>query len=192
LNNLIKEIQPHKLNQKSMNHKTLKLLFILTFSICTVYNVSAQTATTTDKAQALSKPITPTNKVKNEKTFIKYSDEALTIMENRAKELSIIGVAVIGFIPGEQTTSWVSKIRVVNVLYNEKSNFLAIALTKASDMAVTLQNSGTIKGRKPLGGELGYQGGLIKKISTGYVFAVFSGGKTEQDLQVAQIGLDAL
>lgn len=159
-----------------MNITTLKIFFIISIAICYSYNVSAQNS----------------SKVKNEKSFVKYSNDALAIMEKRAKDLSIIGVAIVGFIPEEKTSSWVSKMKVVGVISNAKTNYLAIAFSKASEMAITLQNSGSDKSRKPLQGEFGYQGGLIKKINTGYIFTVFSGGSTENDLLVAQEGLNAL
>ena len=159
-----------------MNIKPLKVFFIITIALCYSYNVNAQN----------------NSKVNNEKSFVKYSNDALAIMEKKAKDLTITGVAIVGFIPEEKTSSWVTKMKVVDVLSNAKINYLAIAYTKASEMAVTLQNSGIDKSRTPLQGELGYQGGLIKKTKTGYLIAVFSGGSTENDLLVAQEGLNAL
>jgi len=74
---------------------------------------------------------------------------------------------------------------------NEKDNMLGIAYSKASEMADTHQNSGSGL-RAVYRGELGYQGGLIQKVNSGYILAVFSGGASEQDLVVAKIGLDWL
>ena len=175
-----------------MNFKTLKLFLIVTIAICYSGNLEAQNSAVVGNASGKMIAVTPVNKVKDEKSFVKYSDEALAIMVKKAEELSVKGAAIIGFIPGEKTESWITKMRVVGSLTNSNSNLLGIAYSKASDMAATLQNSGTDKSRTVLKGEYGYQGGLIKKIKTGYIIAVFSGGKTEQDLQIAQEGLNAL
>ena len=82
-------------------------------------------------------------------------------------------------------------MKVVGNLTSGKSNLLGIAYTKASEMADTHRDSGS-KIREIYSGELGYQGGLIKKVNSGYLLAVFSGGSGEQDLEVAKIGLDWL
>jgi hypothetical protein len=58
-------------------------------------------------------------------------------------------------------------------------------------MADTLQNSGTAK-RPPMTGEFGWQGGVMAKTKTGYAIVAFSGGKSEDDVQVSQAGLEVL
>jgi len=134
--------------------------------------------------QAKSKP-------NGEKVFIKQADKSLALIEKAAQGLAIQGVAIIAFVPGENTESWISKMKVVGTLTNAKSNLLGVASTKAAEMADTHLDSGS-KIREILTGELGYKGGLIKKVNGGFVLAVFSGGKSEQDLEVAKIGLDYL
>lgn len=126
-----------------------------------------------------------------EKIFFKHADQCLVLIEQAAQKISIKGVAIIAFIPGDVTQSWVSKMKVVGHLTNGKSNLLGIAYTKASEMADTHRDSGSGV-REILSGELGYKGGLIKKVNSGYLLAVFSGGKSEQDLELAKIGLDYL
>jgi flagellar hook protein FlgE len=175
-----------------MNFKALKIFLIVLVAICYSGSLKAQNSAVVGSVSVKTIALTPVNKVKDEKSFVKYSDEALAIMVKKAEELSVNGAAIIGFIPGEKTESWITKMRVVGSLTNSNSNLLGIAYSKASDMAATLQNSGTDKTRTVLKGEYGYQGGLIKKIKSGYIIAVFSGGKTEQDLQIAQEGLNAL
>lgn len=137
--------------------------------------------------------MTSQSKSKNsgEKIFIQKSDQALEIIKEAAEKISIKGVAIIGFIPGEQSGSWITKMKVVGNMTTEKNNLLGIAYAKASEMADTHQNSGSHV-RTVYLGELGYQGGLIKKVNSGYVLAVFSGGISEQDLEVAKIGLEWL
>jgi hypothetical protein len=106
-------------------------------------------------------------------------------------------VAVEAYIEGDTTKSWSSKMLVVGALKNapnEKNkgaNLLAIAYTKAAEMADTLKDSGHA-GRPPMTGETGWQGGLIKKSKTGFLVAAFSGGPAEADVKVSQAGLEAL
>jgi hypothetical protein len=126
-----------------------------------------------------------------EKTFYKHADECLALIEEAAQKISIQGVAILAYIPGEVTNSWISKMKVVGHLTDAKNNLLGIASTKASEMADTHLDSGSGM-REIYSGELGYKGGLIKKVKSGYILAVFSGGKSEQDLEVAKTGLDRL
>ena len=83
-------------------------------------------------------------------------------MVQTAIKNSVNVVAIIAFIPGELTGSWISRMKVVGGMCDEKSNLLAIAGAKAAEMAATLTDSGSGT-RKPLSGELGYKGGLIRK-----------------------------
>jgi hypothetical protein len=130
-------------------------------------------------------------KTAGEKAFIEQADKSLALIEQAAQKISIKGVAIIAFIPGDVTDSWTSKMKVVGHLTNDKANLLGIASTKAAEMADTHQDSGSGI-REIYSGELGYRGGLIKKVKAGYILAVFSGGSSEQDLEVAKVGLDWL
>lgn len=126
-----------------------------------------------------------------EKIFIEHADKCLALIEQAAQKISIKGVAVIAFIPGDVTKSWISKMKVVGALTDGTANFLAIANSKAAEMADTYKNSGSGI-REPMLGEFGYQGGIVKKVNSGYILAVFSGGTGEQDVEVANEGLDLL
>ena len=126
-----------------------------------------------------------------EKIFLAKAYQSLTLIEQAAEKISIKGVAIVAFIPGEVTDTWTSKMKVVGHLTGDKANLLGIASTKAAEMAATHQNSGSGV-RETYSGELGYKGGLIKKVKSGYLIAAFSGGSSEQDLEVAKIGLDWL
>lgn len=126
-----------------------------------------------------------------EKIFLAKAYQSLTLIEQAAEKISIKGVAIVAFIPGEVTDTWTSKMKVVGHLTGDKANLLGIASTKAAEMAATHQNSGSGV-HEIYSGELGYKGGLIKKAKSGYLLAVFSGGSSEQDLEVAKIGLDFL
>lgn len=130
------------------------------------------------------------------KAFDTTAEIALQAMMLRAQELKIQGVGVISYIPGDTTRSWSSKMVVVGKMINEPgngnngANLLAIAYTKACEMAQTLKNSGHA-GRPVMTGETGWEGGRIRKVTGGYLIAAFSGGPSEDDLKVAQAGLDA-
>ena len=153
--------------------KKLTFLFILIFTV------------------SLSMVAQSQQKNSGEKIFTKKAEQAMAMIQEAAEKMSVKGVAIIGFIPGEKSESWITKMKVVGDMINGKDNLLAIAYTKASEMANTHLNSGS-RVRAIYSGELGYQGGLIKKVKSGYVLAVFSGGVTQQDLEIAKIGLDWL
>lgn len=129
--------------------------------------------------------------------FEEIGGKALVSMKARAEELKIKGVAVVAYIEGETVKSWSSKMVVVGSLKNDPSekdpgsNLLAIAYSKASEMADTLKASGS-KVRPPMKGEFGWEGGLVKKCRSGYVIAAFSGGPSEDDLKVSRVGLEIL
>jgi hypothetical protein len=129
--------------------------------------------------------------------FEEAADRALSAMRKRAGELGIGGVAVVAWFEGETIQSWTSKMVVVGRLKDEPtqgnkgSNLLAIAYSKASEMADTLKNSGSGV-RPPMTGEFGWPGGAIQRGKTGYWIAAFSGGKSEDDVQVSKAGLAVL
>jgi hypothetical protein len=131
------------------------------------------------------------------KGFNEAADNALAAMRKRAGELGIGGVAVVAWFEGESIRSWTSKMVVVDrykdepTPTNKGSNLLAIAYAKASEMADTLKNSGS-GARPPMTGEFGWPGGAIARGATGYWIAAFSGGKSEDDVQVSKAGLAAL
>lgn len=156
-----------------------KIILILVLAMASGFNQTIQAKT----KQA--------TKVSGEKIFIEHADKSLALIEQAAQKISIKGVALIAFIPGDTTKSWISKMKVVGNLTRNKANLLGIAYTKAAEMADTHLDSGS-KIREIYSGELGYKGGLIKRVNSGYILAVFSGGSGEQDLEVAKIGLDWL
>ena len=123
--------------------------------------------------------------------FTAAAGRALDAMVKEAENRKMKGVAAIAFVPGDKTLDWHSRMRVVDSLVQGKANVLAIAYCKLSEMADTLQDSGS-KLRPPLHGELGYRGGAIRKVPGGHLLAAFSGGKDTDDLAVAVIGLDSL
>jgi hypothetical protein len=125
------------------------------------------------------------------------TESALEAMKKRAAELKIGGVAVVAYAHGDNIQGWISKMAVVGRMKDPPSatekgnNLLAIAYAKASEMADTLENSGTAK-RPPMTGEFGWQGGVIARTRTGFIIVAFSGGKSEDDVEVSRTGLALL
>lgn len=171
----------------------LKKLFLLTsFAVLAFATVvSAQDKT------AESAPSQSDAEVQSARVFNDLADQALLAMKQRAEELKIKGVAVVAYVPGDETLSWSSKMLVVGQLKtsgstnNPGSNLLAIAYSKASEMADTLKPSGSGV-RPPLKGEFGWQGGWIAPGKAGHIIAAFSGGRSEDDVQVSKTGVEVL
>ncbi len=129
----------------------------------------------------------------SQKKLDALESQALEAMKQRAAELNIQGVAVVNFVPGTDVQGWTSKMAVVGHMTDMKAsangnNLLGIAYAKSAEMASTLEDSGTAK-RPPMTGEFGWQGGVIAQIPGGYVIVAFSGGKSEDDVQVSRAGL---
>jgi hypothetical protein len=135
--------------------------------------------------------------VKPGRVFDEIADSALAAMTRRAEELKIKGVALVAYVEGENTKAWASKMVVVGSIKNppterdKGANLLAIAYSKAAEMADTLKDSGKA-GRPPMTGETGWQGGRITKGRAGYLIAAFSGGPAEADVKVSEAGLEVL
>ena len=130
-------------------------------------------------------------------TFSSAATAALAAMKSQAETLGVKGVAIVAYAPGATVTSWSSQMLVVGNLTkgpagaDKGANYLAIAYSKAGEMAATLKDSGG-KARPPLAGEVGWQGGATATGKTGLLFAAFSGGKGEEDYQISKAGLAVL
>lgn len=164
-----------------MKKLNILLVFLILSGFCLKSNAEVSSANKSSKEV----------RNKAEQLFLKNVDECLTLMSEAAKKESVSGVAILAFIPGEITESWISKMKVVGKLADDKSNLLAIAYAKSSEMAVTLKNSGD-SSRKIINGELGYKGGAIVKVKSGYLVAAFSGASGQQDFDISKIGLEWL
>jgi hypothetical protein len=132
----------------------------------------------------------------NAKKFDAQATAALEAMKQKAAELNIQGVAVVSYAPGDSVQGWTSKMAVVGRMTAPKAsangnNLLGIAYAKSAEMANTLQNSGTAK-RPPMTGEFGWQGGVIDQVESGHIIVAFSGGKSEEDVQVSKAGLGVM
>ena len=138
----------------------------------------------------------PNLQAANPKKLDALESQALEVMKKKAAELNIAGVAVVSYAEGETIQGWTSKMAVVGRLTDPKAsehgnNLLGIAYAKSAEMAETLEDSGTAK-RPPMTGEFGWQGGVIFKGKSGYIVVAFSGGKSEDDVQVSKAGLEVL
>jgi hypothetical protein len=130
-------------------------------------------------------------------SFDHEADLALAAMQARAGVLKVTGVAVVAYFEGDTIQAWSSKMIVVGkykdepTTDNKGSNLLAIVYAKAAEMADTHQDSGSHV-RPPMTGEFGWNGGVIARTRSGYVIAAFSGGKSEDDVEVSRAGLTTL
>jgi hypothetical protein len=103
----------------------------------------------------------------------------------------------VAYFEGDTIQAWSSKMIVVGrykdlpTATDKGSNLLGIAYAKASEMADTLKDSGSGI-RPPMTGEFGWNGGVIARGKTGYVIAAFSGGKSDDDVQISREGLSKL
>jgi hypothetical protein len=132
----------------------------------------------------------------NAKKLDTLETQAIEAMKAKAAALNIQGVAVVNYASGGTVQAWTSKMAVVGRMIDPKAsangnNLLGIAYAKSSEMADTLQNSGTAK-RPPMTGEFGWQGGVIAQVKSGHVIVSFSGGKSEDDVEVSKAGLEAM
>jgi len=130
------------------------------------------------------------------KKFDAAARSALVAMKAKAAQLSISGVALVAFAPGDTIEGWTSEMAVVGHMVDAKAsekgnNLLGIAYAKAAEMARTAKDSGT-SGLTPMTGEFGWQGGVVFKTDKGLFIVAFSGGKSEDDVQVSKAGLDVL
>jgi hypothetical protein len=129
--------------------------------------------------------------------FDVVADQALAAMKAKAQTMGIGGVAVVAYFEGDTIQAWSSKMIVIGrykdlpTATDKGSNLLGIAYAKASEMADTLKDSGSGI-RPPMTGEFGWNGGVIARGKTGYVIAAFSGGKSDDDVQISREGLSKL
>jgi hypothetical protein len=132
----------------------------------------------------------------NAKKLDALETQAIEAMKARAAALGIQGVAVVNYAPGDTVEAWTSKMAVVGRMIDPKAsangnNLLGIAYAKSAEMASTLLDSGTAK-RPPMTGEFGWQGGVVAQVRSGHVIVSFSGGKSEDDVQVSKAGLEVM
>lgn len=119
--------------------------------------------------------------------------EACDEMAKKARTMNMKGVAVASVLPKETQVDWIGEMKVVDTPYNLESdkgwNLVAIAWSKAGEVIASCADSGNPE-RTCLIGELNFVGGAYGE-SEHYKYAfAFSGGLSEDDLSVAQYGID--
>jgi hypothetical protein len=131
-------------------------------------------------------------------TFDTVAEQALTAMQKRAAELNVKGVAVVAASFGGNVQSWSSKMLVVGQMKGGPStdfptgiNLVGIAYSKAAEMADTLQDSGS-GARVAMKGEYGWEGGVIGRGKSGWLFAAFSGGISADDVKISKSAMAIL
>jgi hypothetical protein len=180
------------MREENMKIHLVTMSVILLAAIGVVEGRIGKAASNTDEVRAVNAPDQA-----SAKNFDASAEAALVAMKKRAGELKITGVAVVAYAEGDTIQSWSSKMLVMGRMKdapsagNNGANLLAIAYAKSAEMADTLQNSGSGT-RPPMIGEVGWQGGVIARAKTGYVIAAFSGGKSEEDVEVSKAGLEVL
>lgn len=130
--------------------------------------------------------------------FDAVSEQALQAMRAHAEALHLGGVAVVAYSAGGTLSSWTSRMVVVGRMLElpsatraKGSNLLGVAYAKAAEMAATLKDSGKLD-RPVMTGEFGWEGGVVMKGKTGVLIAAFSGGRSEDDVSTAKVGLAVL
>jgi hypothetical protein len=131
--------------------------------------------------------------------FRVVATKMIIAMENHARKLGVKGVIVVASMDAAGF-SWVSQMKAVDAIKVVPENpaqakypghnFIGIAYSKAAEMADLKLDSGS-KIRPAFEGEFGYQGGMIKKIQSGFILTVFSGATGEQDFEIAKVGMNA-
>ena len=110
----------------------------------------------------------------------------------RTQKLSITGVAMIAFIPGNSALSWSSKMKLWADLQMRNQIFWPSPTPKLQRMAVAFEDSGNGE-RKDITGEISDgKVRVIIKVNSGYLLGAFSGGSGQQDVDVFQAGLEWL
>jgi hypothetical protein len=131
--------------------------------------------------------------------FQTLAPKMIAAMEQHAKKLGVRGAIVVATMDNNGE-SWTSMMKTVGAMKSVVEtpkpgeypgyNFIGIAYSKASEMADTKINSGS-KVRPAYQGEFGFQGGMIKKVGSGFILTVFSGATGEQDFEIAGVGMKA-
>jgi hypothetical protein len=130
--------------------------------------------------------------------FRVIAEKMVAAMEHHARTLGVKGVIMVARMDSSGA-SWVSHMKAVETIkkipeHPEQEqypgfNFLAIAYSKAAEMADTKMNSGS-NVRPPFQGEFGYPGGMILPVQSGFILTVFSGATGEQDFEIAKVGMN--
>ena len=121
-------------------------------------------------------------------------NNTLNKMQQHAVSLGVQGAAVAGYLEDGNTLNWHVDLCIVGAMKTVNGegkgfNFVGVAFQKACEAMDTHQNSGS-KVRPTLSGECGWPGSVIAEANGGFVLTAFSGGTSEQDVEIAAKGLE--
>lgn len=71
------------------------------------------------------------------------------------------------------------------------TNYFGVAMGKLAMMMATGENSSAMGGNIPVG-EMPYRGGLVRFEGKYRIYVGFSGGTEDQDVEIAQMGMEVL
>ncbi len=161
---------------------------------CCLYSCQPATpASDNAKNQESTLTINPENNMNDLRNAVTVTLEE---MAKKAKAMNMQGVAVASVLPKESAVDWIGEMKVVDTPFNAEGgdkgwNLVAIAWSKAGEVIASGADSGNPE-RKCMTGELNYTGGAYDE-SEHYKFAfAFSGGLSEDDLEVAKFGISYL
>ena len=133
---------------------------------------------------------------------------AVRAMEAKAREMGLVGVAGVLVLERRRDDRhwrpqlWSPLLCVVDAyarpaapesrgIDDTGTNYAAVVFAKLAEMVYSLMNSGESK-EPPQKGTFGWPGGVCVVKDSVYLFAAFSGGTGEQDVEVAQVGMRVL
>jgi hypothetical protein len=123
------------------------------------------------------------------KKVVHNLDSILLRMMQKVKQCGFNGAMAAAHMNEDQEI--ISLTRVCGKLITHENNYYAIAHAKIGEMVDTFKNSG-MEGRAKLRGELGYIGGVVKSSGSGHYFAAFTGASGDEDVMVAQYGIEII
>ena len=93
-----------------MKKMFILMVLVITSSMCR--DMKAETNIAATSEAKIRKEVIKTG----EQIFLAHADECLAIIEKAAQKLAITGAAMIAFIPGDVSETWISKMKVMGVL----------------------------------------------------------------------------
>ena len=122
--------------QLAIYHTIMKLTISLFLAMVITVGFFCQSFAQISPSNTTEIKSSKTLKNKGEKIFIKHADECIAIIERAALKMSVSGVMIIAFIPGEITSTWISKIKV------ESGYILAVFSGASGDQDVAAATEG--------------------------------------------------
>lgn len=117
----------------------------------------------------------------------------LGMMQQKAVQMGIHGVAVASFLDTGKTVEWIGEMAVVEMTHNREKGWdlVAVAWSKCGEVIAFEGDSGS-PDRERMKGEMGYVGGTYAAYNGCKLAFAFSGALPEQDLEVAKYGIEEM